>query len=619
MSGLCGIVDFAAFRIETEALLSMAESAPHRAPAGTGCRFLGEAGLAHLAHRADTPGRAGAAGLSQPLLDPLHQICLVLDGRLDNRSELIARLEPAAGAAASDAELLLAAYHEWEEACTDHLLGDFAFAVWDAGRHRLLCAVDPLGLKPFHYARAGSLLCFASDAVQVLRHPAVPGGFNEREIAAYLANQIEDPEQSFFAAVRKLAPGHRLAATAAGVRVERYWRPDPAEIRYARDDDYAAHFREVFARAVADRLRDAASGVGIAMSGGLDSTSVAALAQRVPGCRARAYSFTFDRLGACDERRFSRAMTDELDLEVEPLDTERLWSLESQGTVPVSPDTPFIGWRTCYEEIFRRMAAGGSRVLLTGHGGDDLFRGSATIYAERLRRGDLGAFREVVRHARRWREPLLRTFYRYFGRPHLPARADRLLSSAFGRRREPLLAPWVRADFARRADLAGRSEAAAPAYWRFANWHERSAAGPGIEVRHPFLDRRLFELVLAIPGEQVFRLDTCKSLLRRSMAGILPETIRLREGKTEFTPLLDFGLRERARDEIHELLREPRSADLGILDGGALRAAYAGFLDGGSHDLRRALWYAITLEIWLRRCESIRGRRPEALTKRAAA
>jgi asparagine synthase (glutamine-hydrolysing) len=613
MSGLCGIVDFAAFRIETEALLSMAESTPHRSPAGIGCRLLGEGGLAHLAHR---------AGAAQPLLDPLHQICLVLDGRLDNRSELIARLSPAAGAAASDAELLLAAYGEWGEACTDHLLGDFAFAVWDAGRHLLLCAVDPLGLKPLHYATAGgtgALLCFASDAVQVLRHPAVPGGFDEREIAAYLANQIEDPEQSFFAAVRKLAPGQRLVATAGGVRVERYWRPEPAAIRYARDDDYAARFRELFERAVADRLRDPGSGAGIAMSGGLDSTSVAAVAQRAAGDHARAYSFTFDRLGDCDERRFSRAMTDELGLGVELLDTERLWSLESRGTVPVSPDTPFPGWRTCYEEIFRRMAARGSRVLLTGHGGDDLFRGSATIYAERLRRGDLGAVREVARHAKRRREPLLRTFYRYFGRPCLPPRADGLLSSAFGRRREPLLAPWVRADFARRADLAGRSTATAPAYWRLANWHERSGAASGIEVRHPFLDRRLFEFVLAIPGEQVFRLDTCKTLLRRSMTGILPETIRLREGKTEFTPLLDFGLRERARDEIHELLREPRSADLGILDGGALRAAYAGFLDGGSHDLRRALWYAITLEIWLRRCEAIHGRRPEALTKRAAA
>ena len=102
------------------------------------------------------------------------------------------------------------------------------------------------------------------------------------------------------------------------------------------------------------------------MSGGLDSTSVAALAQRTPGPGVRAYTFVFDRLPECDERAYSQAMTEELGLEVEPIEAERLWSLESQASLPLSPDTPFLGWRTCYQEILRRMAHGGSRVLLDG-------------------------------------------------------------------------------------------------------------------------------------------------------------------------------------------------------------------------------------------------------------
>jgi asparagine synthase (glutamine-hydrolysing) len=372
------------------------------------------------------------------------------------------------------------------------------------------------------------------------------------------------------------------------------------------------------------------------MSGGLDSTSVAALAHRAPGSSVRAYTFVFDRLAACDERTYSRAMTEELGLQVEPVEAELLWSLESRSALPQSPDTPFVGWHTCYREILRRMASRGSRVMLMGHGGDDLLRGSSLVYAERLRQGDLPAVREVARHARGRRESVLRALYRHFARPHLPSGIDQALRSALGRRKDRLPA-WIHPDFARRTRLAKgprapRRSFASPArhetyahlvglpwYWRLANWHDRNAAAFGIEVRSPFLDRRLFEYVLAIPGEQLFRLDVTKGLLRRSMRGILPERIRSRQGKTRFTPFLDSVLRERAAGEITELLRSPRAVDLGIFDGDRLQSAYFDFL-GGTDESRRDLWYAITLEIWLRRGEVIReSRRRVQRGERAAA
>jgi asparagine synthase (glutamine-hydrolysing) len=636
MSGICGVVDFEASRLDPEGLRSMVELSSYRAPGGAGYLFLNEAGLAHQALRAPSAG----AGLDQPLLEPRHQVCVVMDGRLDNRSDLIGRLSPAEGNAISDAGLLLAAYLEWGTACSDHLLGDFAFAVWDAPRRRLFCAIDPLGIKPLHYACVGSLVCFASDAVQVLGHPAVPDDYNEREIAAYLASQAEDPEQSFFAAVHKLAPGHRLIAESGTLSVERYWSPGTGEIRYARDEDYAAHFRELLQKAVTDRLRGAGTFAGVAMSGGLDSTSVAALAQRASGSGIRAYSFVFDRFPECDERAYSQAMSDELGLAVEPVEAELLLSLESQNALPHSPDTPFVGWRTCYQEVFRRMTANGSRVLLMGHGGDDLLRGSSLVYAERLRRGELGVIREVVRHTRGCRESISRSLYRHFGRPHLPAGVDRLLTSTQSRQ-GALLPSLIQPDFVRRikldelrADLEPRRRIFAsqsrqevyanlvetPWYWRLANWHDRNAASLGIEVRHPFLDTRLFEYVLAIPGEQLFRLGFTKNLLRRAMAGVLPERIRLRESKTRFTRFLDFVLLERASGEIHDLLKAPRSADLGFLSGERLRSAYIGLARERTDEARRALWYAINLEIWLRRCEALRDdRRRNVWAKRAVA
>jgi asparagine synthase (glutamine-hydrolysing) len=381
----------------------------------------------------------------------------------------------------------------------------------------------------------------------------------------------------------------------------------------------------ILQQAVTDRTRGAGSFVGVAMSGGLDSTSVAALAQRSPDANVRAYTFVFDHLTECDERAYSRAMTAELGLEVEPIEAERLWVLDSRIDAPFSPDTPFIGWRACYQEIFRRMTAHGSKVLLLGHGGDDLLRGSSLAYAERLRHCDLSAIREVAHHARSRREPLPRAFYRHFGRPHLPAGADRLLRYALRIKRKELLPPWVLPAFALRTDLAGRNEALRPQrifagrarqeiyeslvgvpwYWRLVNWHERSAAAAGIEVRHPFLDRRLFEYILAIPGEQLFRLGCPKSLLRSSMAGILPETVRCRAAKTRFTSFLDFALRDRAAREITEIMKVPRAAGMGMVDGEQLRSVFLGFLSGDLNSSQGALWHTISLEIWLRRCDAL--------------
>jgi asparagine synthetase B (glutamine-hydrolysing) len=207
------------------------------------------------------------------------------------------------------------------------------------------------------------------------------------------------------------------------------------------------------------------------------------------------------------------------------------------------------------------------------------------------------------------------------------AGAERVLRRALRIGQEDLSQPWIEPDFVQRARRDGRRQPAGPGespsrralhaklvgtswYWRLANWHDRNSASFGIEVRHPFLDQRLVEYVLALPGEQLFRLGSSKSLLRRAMRGILPERIRLRADKTRFTSFIDFVLLERSAGEIVELLREPRSANLGILDGDALRSAYLSLVHGGRDAPRRAVWYAITLEIWLRRCEAVlRSRR----------
>ncbi|HEX7185267.1 MAG TPA: asparagine synthetase B family protein [Thermoanaerobaculia bacterium] len=474
----------------------------------------------------------------------------------------------------------------------------------------------------------GSLFCFGSDALQVLAHPTLSRSLDESALADYLTGHLEDPGSSFFRGIRSLPPAHRLVATAGGDRTVRYW-DIPAAPETCADGSRSPEgtFLEIFRQAVADRLRTPGN-VGVAMSGGLDSCSVAAVAHRIAGSsgqRIRACSLVFDLLPDCDERPYIRAMSEELGVEVEPFLADSLWDLE------VGPrhnlDSPFPGWPSCYGLMLERLTSLGGGVLLTGHGGDDLFRGSPLVHADRLRQGDLGALSGVLRCARHHRESSWRTFYRLIWQPLFP-RIDHVLRRAL-LRQSPSLAPqWLAPGFVRRTrdaeprksrvpDFGSRSLAARqiydntlliPWYRRIVHWHDRNAAAYGIEVRHPFLDRRLFEHVLSIPPALLHEPGSYKPFLRRTMKGVLPEAVRCRPTKTRFRSFLDFVLQERERHRIESLLVDSRSSRLGIINAGELRSAFQRFCEGTAPaEWRGPLWYAVTLELWLRRLENLVG------------
>ena len=337
-------------------------------------------------------------------------IRLVGDLRLDNREELISLLDGVTGAS-SDADVALAAYLRWGESCPRHLLGDFAIAVWDAHLRKLLLACDPLGVKPLHYARTGHLLVFASEAQQVLQHPAVPRCLDKVTVGDFLAGRSGEIGRTFFQNVRRLPSAHLLVATPEAVRIERFWDLPEDRIFYRHDEDYTAHFLELFQQSVEDRLGTESGPVGVLMSGGLDSCSVAAVAHRVlsrkKAPRLFAGSFVFDKLQECDERQQIRTVAAHLGLETELVPAESFQVFAGSEAFLPSLEEPFTAWEGCFREMTRRVQNRGARVLLTGHGGDDLLAGSVLIYSDRLRRGDLRPVLEVARYAvgrgRAWR------------------------------------------------------------------------------------------------------------------------------------------------------------------------------------------------------------------------
>ena len=169
---------------------------------------------------------------------------------------------------ATDVELILRAYLVWGEDCVEHLLGDFAFAIWDGPKQKLFCARDHLGVKPFFYAHLGQKLIFSSSLDCIRQHPAVSDRLNDLAIADFLLFDLnQDLATTSFADIQRIPPAHVAKWSADGTQLRRYWTlPIDEPLYFRRDDDYVDRFRELLDQAVDDRLRT--KKIAVFMSGG---------------------------------------------------------------------------------------------------------------------------------------------------------------------------------------------------------------------------------------------------------------------------------------------------------------------------------------------------------------
>jgi asparagine synthase (glutamine-hydrolysing) len=260
----------------------------------------------------------------QPLTDTEAGLVLVADARLDNREELLHALKPRrVNGVVTDAGLILAAYRAWGEECAERLLGDFAVALWDGRKRRLFLARDVMGMRGLYYRVERGRVLFATEVKQILAAPGVETDIFEPAVGAHLVGAYGPADWTFWEGIAQVPPGHAVVVEAERVRSRRYWELDPGRrIRYRRDEEYAEHFRSLFADSVRARLRSVAP-VGVLLSGGTDSGSVAAmggwLLANEPGVSVpefRAYSFAFDELKECDERHISGPLAEHFGIPV---------------------------------------------------------------------------------------------------------------------------------------------------------------------------------------------------------------------------------------------------------------------------------------------------------------
>lgn len=602
MSGIAGLWNLDGAPVDNAVLSAMSRTLRHRGPDGENSRVAGALGLA-VQHMWVTTEETGEL---QPLVSPRTGAMIALDGRMDNRDELLNALR--LSAQTTDAALALAAYDEWGDEFAARLNGDFALAIFDHAKRRLLLARDVIGIRPLYYYRSDRLFVFASEIKAVIAHPDVPVQPEEDGIADLMmlgTRPLDRQDVTCFAGISALVPAHIAVVAPERTIVRRYWDFDTGRALHLSFDDLIEAFRERFSTAVRRRLRSARP-VSVSISGGLDSSSIfcqahALIRAHQTACPAvTGISYTGSEGSAADERQFVTAVERHCGVTIDqfPIETNPGVSASARDQVHAI-EVPYLDtmWGLACE-LHRRVTARGSRVLLLGLWGDQVLFSPAYL-ADLAWRLD---WTEIQRHTRE--------YVRYFGRDEARVMTRRIAHdlvrqfvpqplvgplkrarlAVFGRRRQK---PWFSDAFLERALRfegqpatigSGFHSAHARAIYlevrskyhvQCMAWNNKSAALHGIEVALPYLDRDLLELLMAVPGQIQSRGGVPRAQLREAMRGVLPELVRTRTGKGDFTAVANSAVARSAPVLTAGLTSDSLAVRYGYLDAARLDAEVA--------------------------------------------
>jgi asparagine synthase (glutamine-hydrolysing) len=545
MSGIVGLFHRGGAPVDGGLVQALARFLGFRGPDGCDAWWDGSVGFGHAMFRTT---RDCSNEIQPRALEGRYWI--TADARLDRRVELTMELRDAGRPTRGpipESELILQAYAAWGEGCVAHLYGDFAFAIWDARERTLFCARDHFGIKPFYYADIGDLFLFSNTLNCLRAHPEISDELNEAAIADFLLFGLNcDNATTSFRQIRRLPPAHALSASAERVRLTQYWSaPTDGRIRYNRAEEYIEHFQTLLRDAVTDRLRT--DHVGILLSGGLDSSSLAAVACDLTAnsggaTELRAYTTVYDSLVPDSDRIHACQVAEYLKIPIRCVAVDHLRPFERWDDPEVSWPEPvddplFAGLFEQFE-----MVAADCRVVLSGEGSDNLMHFQLCPYVkDLLRTRSWKRASSVLPLYLRQRQSLL---------PGIRRRVKELFSKEPA---VPELPRWFAADFARRVDLEARfkewtdlppvsprhrilpdahASLSLPQWTQLFEQENSGVTRRPVEVCHPYLDLRIVNYLLALPPLPFFY---NKTLLREAMKGRLPENVRLRPK----TPLMN--------------------------------------------------------------------------------
>jgi asparagine synthase (glutamine-hydrolysing) len=630
MCGIAGIV--AAERLQHDdepRAVMMRDVIAYRGPDGAGLHADDRAILAH--RRLSIVDLAGG---HQPLANEDGSIWITFNGEIYNHASVRPVLEAAGHRyrTRSDTETIVHAYEEWGDDCVHRFRGMFAFAIWDAPKRRLLLVRDRLGVKPLYWAVAADRLLFASEIKSILESGLIQARPNARVIPEVLATRYTSSTETMFEGIHKLLPGHRLVFENGRVQISQYWDlpldgADP-ELERLPEATLVERFRELLQESVRLRLM-ADVPLGMFLSGGIDSSAVAALMAREIDRPVRTFSVAFAER-AFSELTYARQVAQAIGAEAHEIVIDDKDFFGALPRLIWHEDEPIAHPSSVPLHFVSALAREHVKVVLTGEGSDELLAGygkyprsllnwKASLIYERLMpaAGRAAVASSVVprlpgllgRYARRSflavpRNPAAMFFDNFAGMPlHLQRELLDPAVIANGDPYGPTLEYYWRASAAPGAngtDVLGRL-----LYTDVKTYllellmkQDQMSMSTSIESRVPFLDHVLVEFAARLPERLKLNGFTTKRILRRALRGVLPESI-LNRPKMGFPVPFAHWIRAEWGHLAADVLLDSRTRQRGLIQPAAvarlIEAHRAGRRDGGD-----AIWALLNLELWFR-------------------
>ena len=627
MCGICGVAIPSRLnrRVDESQLAAMRDSLVHRGPDGAGVMIDGSVGLGHRRLSIIDPGGGG-----QPMANEDDSVWIAFNGEIYNHRELRPTLEERGHRyrSSSDTETIIHLYEEFGPRGVEKLRGMFAYAIWDSRRRRLVIARDRIGIKPLYYVvKEDGALYFASEIKALVEGRAIRPELNYDALADYAANRYTSGEETLFRGVKRLPPGHTLTWRDGEIEVDRYWN-----LSFKKSDErlnekqYVERFGELFGECVKSHLI-ADAPLGVFLSGGIDSSAIAAVMSRLAQEPIKTFSVAFaDR--DSNELEYARAVarafkTDHYETVVSPEQFfDRLPELVYQEDEPIAYPSSVPLY------FVSDLAARRVKVALTGEGSDELLAGynkyRVAIYNLLLGRGyerlTPAPLRGMVRRqigklngASRARRALERTFLFmpaeikdvYFDNfaVYSPSRQRRLFTAETYERmrdRDPYRASLSYVEQSGAETQLDKLLAADMKTYlhELLMKQDQMSMAASLESRVPFLDHKLVEFAARMPDAMKLRGWTTKYVLRRAMRGVLPPQILTRK-KMGFPTPVGRWFRGQFRRVIDEYVLSERALARGVFDPPYAREIAARHAAGENHTER--LWMLVNFEIWQRR------------------
>ena len=626
MCGIAGIVaSDSLHHDDRHRVVRMRDVLAHRGPDDSGLFVDQHAALGHR--------RLSIVDLAaghQPLANEDETIWIVFNGEIYNHAALRPELEAAGHRyrTRSDTETILHAYEQWGDACVERFRGMFAFAIWDAPRRRLLLARDRLGIKPLYWALKGGRLLFGSEIKALLESGLIEAEANTERLPELLSTRYLSGPDTLFRGIGRLMPGQTLVYENGGVAVRTYWdvpvgRPAP-EVERLSDTEAVGRFRDLLEESVRIRLM-ADVPLGMFLSGGLDSSAIAALMARMIDRPLQTFSVAFkDR--AFSELDYARQVSQAIGADAHEIVIDDADFFGALPRLIWHEDEPIAHPSSVPLHFVSALARDHVKVVLTGEGSDELLAGYGK-YPRALINWRAGAAYGVlpgpVRDwiAARVVPSLPVAVRRYAARSFLavPRTPEAMFFDNFAaiglQRQRSLLRPGFAAADMAQAYGPSRASFDAPngrsgvldrlLYADLKTYlvellmkQDQMSMSASIESRVPFLDHRLVEFVAALPPRLKLRGFRTKWILREAVRSILPPEI-LSRPKMGFPVPFGIWMRGRQGAIARDVLLDSRSRHRGIIDPQGVERLFdahaAGETNGGD-----ALWALLNLELWYR-------------------